>query len=112
VRYEDLVVDLAGQTRRIVQHCGLEWDSRCLDFHATERPVRTASATQVRQPIYRSAIGRAQPYAGYLEPLLRALTAKDHAESTGRIEPAVSVTSLPNESPARSSPASPAFRYG
>ena len=112
VRYEDLVVDLAGQARRIVQHCGLEWDSSCLDFHATERPVRTASATQVRRPIYRSAIGRAQPYAGYLEPLLTALTAKDHPESTGRIESAVSVTSLPIESPARFSPASPAFRYG
>lgn len=112
VRYEDLVVDLAGQARRIIQYCDLQWDSRCLDFHATERPVRTASATQVRQPIYRSAIGRAQPYARYLEPLLAALTAKDLAESTGRIEPAVSVTFSPNESPARSSPASPAFRYG
>ena len=112
VRYEDLVVDLAGQARRIVQHCELEWDRRCIDFHATERPVRTASATQVRQPIYRSAIGRAQPYARCLEPLLKALTAKDHAESTGRIEPAVSVTFSPNGSRARFSPESPAFRYG
>ncbi len=80
VRYEDLVVDLAGQARRIIRHCELEWDSRCLDFHDIDRPVRTASATQVRQPIYRSAVGRAQPYARHLEPLLAALTAKDRAE--------------------------------
>jgi hypothetical protein len=44
--------------QRIIAHYGLDWDERCLAFHQTERPVRTASATQVRQPIYNSAIGR------------------------------------------------------
>jgi hypothetical protein len=73
VRYEDVVADLEGQARRIIAHCGLEWDARCLDFHQTERPVRTASATQVRQPIYSSAVGRARAYEPYLGPLLQEL---------------------------------------
>jgi hypothetical protein len=51
----------------------LPWDQRCLSFHQTERSVRTASATQVRQPIYRSAVGRWRVYENELEPLLRAL---------------------------------------
>ena len=58
VRYEDVVADLEGEARRILVHCGLAWDARCLAFHQTERPVRTASDSQVRQPIYRNAIGR------------------------------------------------------
>jgi len=77
VRYEDLVADLAPQARRIVAHCGLEWDERCLVFHQTRRPVRTASATQVRQPLYRSAVGRARPYAAMLGPLIAALQSED-----------------------------------
>jgi TPR repeat len=54
---KDVVADLEGQARRILAHCGLDWDPNCLQFHRTERPMRTARATQVRQPIYRSAIG-------------------------------------------------------
>jgi hypothetical protein len=77
VRYEDVVADLEGQARHMIAHCGLEWDPRCLAFHATERPVRTASATQVRRPIYRSAIGRWRVYEEFLAPLLREL-AEDH----------------------------------
>ena len=73
VRYEDVVADVEGQARRIIAHCGLPWDGRCLSFHQTERPVRTASATQVRQPIYKSAIGRWQVYERHLGPLLEAL---------------------------------------
>jgi tetratricopeptide (TPR) repeat protein len=73
VRYEDVVADLEGAARRIIAHCGLDWDARCLDFHRTERPVRTASATQVRQPIYTSAVGRARVYGRYLGPLLAEL---------------------------------------
>lgn len=73
VRYEDVVADLEKQARRIIEYCGLPWDDRCLSFHETERPVRTASATQVRQPIYKSAVGRWRVYEGQLEPLLRGL---------------------------------------
>jgi hypothetical protein len=74
VRYEDIVSDLEGQARRLIAHCGLDWDARCLEFHRTERPIRTASATQVRKPIYGSAVGRWRVYEPYLGPLLAELT--------------------------------------
>jgi len=73
VRYEELVSDLEAMARRIIAHCGLEWDARCLDFHQLQRPVRTASATQVRQPLYTSAIGRWRHYQQFLGPLLAEL---------------------------------------
>jgi tetratricopeptide (TPR) repeat protein len=73
VRYEDVVADLEQQARRIIGYCGLPWDDRCLSFHETDRPVRTASATQVRQPIYTSAIGRWRVYEGQIAPLLNGL---------------------------------------
>jgi Flp pilus assembly protein TadD len=73
VRYEELVGDVEGQARRIIAHCGLEWDARCLSFHTIDRPVRTASVSQVRQPIYRHAMGRARAYEAFLGPLKAAL---------------------------------------
>jgi tetratricopeptide (TPR) repeat protein len=73
VRYEDVVFDLEGQARRILAHCGLDWDARCLDFHRTERWVATASMSQVRQPLYQSSVGRWRAYAPFLGPLLSAL---------------------------------------
>jgi tetratricopeptide (TPR) repeat protein len=74
IRYEELVADLETQAKRLVEFCGLEWDSACLSFHKTERPVRTASVIQVRQPIYGSSVGRWQPYEKELEPFLRAFS--------------------------------------
>ena len=73
VRYEDVVDDIEGQARRIIAHCGLEWEDQCLAFHKTQRPVRTASVTQVRQPIYRNSVGRWRPDRALLEPLFEAL---------------------------------------
>jgi tetratricopeptide (TPR) repeat protein len=73
VRYEDVVADLEGQARRIVAYCGLEWDARCLEFQNADRPVRTASVAEVRQPIYASAIGRWRAYEPFLAPLRDAL---------------------------------------
>ena len=73
VRYEAVVDDLAGQARRIVAHCGLDWNDACLAFHATKRPVRTASHAQVRQSIYRGSVGRPRPPHDLLLPLLAAL---------------------------------------
>ena len=52
VSYEEMVNDLEGTARRLIDWCGLEWEPACLEFHKTERPVRTASATQVRQALY------------------------------------------------------------
>jgi tetratricopeptide (TPR) repeat protein len=77
VAYEDVVDDVETQARRIVAHCGLEWDDRCLEFYKTERPVLTASHAQVRQPIYRSSVGRARPPRELLLPLLEALGIED-----------------------------------
>jgi tetratricopeptide (TPR) repeat protein len=75
VQYEDLVADVEHQARRIVTHCGLEWNDACLNFYETERSVRTASAIQVRLPIYQSSIGRWRPYEARLQPLLKELEA-------------------------------------
>ena len=73
VQYEDVVHDLEGEARRIIAHCGLQWDDSCLAFYKTERSVRTASATQVRQPIYQTSIGRWRRHEAQLQPLLREL---------------------------------------
>jgi hypothetical protein len=73
VQYEDVVADLEDQARRIIAHCGLAWEDACLAFHKTRRPVRTSSVAQVRQPIYRSSIGRWRPYREHLRPLLLEL---------------------------------------
>jgi tetratricopeptide (TPR) repeat protein len=70
VPYAELVADQEGWTRRIVDFIGLEWDERCLDYHATQRPVLTASFWQVRQKIYKSSIGRWRSYEKFLGPLL------------------------------------------
>jgi hypothetical protein len=78
VRYEDIVDDMAGEARRLIAFCGLDWDPACLDFHTTQRQVRTASAPQVRQPIYRGSVGRWKPYAPHLAPLLSALNSPSH----------------------------------
>ncbi len=75
VSYEALIGDFEAQARRIVAHCGLGWDDACLAFHETRRPIRTASATQVRQPLYRSSVEPWRPDAARLAPLLRALGA-------------------------------------
>lgn len=73
IHYEDLVADTETQARRLLEYCGLEWDDACLEFHATKRKVRTASITQVRQPIYTSSVDRWRRYGNTLAPLLEAL---------------------------------------
>jgi tetratricopeptide (TPR) repeat protein len=74
VRYEEVVANLEGMARRIVAHCGLEWDAHCLAFHQTKRPIRTASVTQVRRPIYKSSMGHRFKYETFLAPLLAELS--------------------------------------
>ena len=73
VHYESLVEDTEGQVRRLLAHCGLPFEEACLRFHETKRPVRTASAEQVRQPINRSGIGTWRRFEGHLEPLAQVL---------------------------------------
>lgn len=71
--YEDLVANLEPTVRRLLDHCGLPWDERCLNFHEAGRSVRTASATQVRQSLYASSLARWRRYEKHLGPLIAAL---------------------------------------
>jgi tetratricopeptide (TPR) repeat protein len=73
VWHEDVVTDLESNVRRILDFCGLEFESACLDFHKTERSVRTASSEQVRQPIYRAGLDQWRNYEPWLGPLHEAL---------------------------------------
>ena len=73
VPYEELVGDFEPWARRVIDFCGLPWDDACLAFHETKRPVRTASASQVRMPIFKSSVGRWVAYKDLLEPLIREL---------------------------------------
>jgi tetratricopeptide (TPR) repeat protein len=73
VDYEAVVNDLEREARRMLEFLRLPWDERVLRFHETERPVRTASVNQVRQPIYRTSAGRWRKHAAHLQPLLAAL---------------------------------------
>jgi tetratricopeptide (TPR) repeat protein len=66
VHYEETVTDLEAQVRRILAHCGLPFEEQCLRFHETERAVKTASSEQVRQPIYRGALGKWRRYEKHL----------------------------------------------
>ena len=74
VNYEALTNDLEGQSRRLIEFIGLAWESACMDFHLTERPVSTVSYWQVRQPLYQSSVGRWRNYEKHLGPLFAALS--------------------------------------
>ena len=90
VRYEDMVHDQEGQTRRLLEHCGLEWEDQCLRFYETERAINTASSEQVRQPIYTKALNFWRNYEDelaelitILEPLLKDMPEADRPASLG-----------------------------
>jgi hypothetical protein len=73
VNHEDVVNDLEGNVRRILAFCGLEFEPACLEFHKTERSVRTVSAAQVRRPIYREGTEQWRNFEPWLGPLKAAL---------------------------------------
>ncbi len=84
VHYEALVNDFENEARRIVAWCGLEWDEACLRFQEAARPVKTASSVQVRQPLYRSSVGRWRPSDEVLRPLLEGLRMSEAAAGTAK----------------------------
>ncbi len=88
VQYEDVVADLETQVRRILHHCGLPFEQACVDFHETERAVRTASSEQVRQPIFQDGLDQWQNYEAYLGPLRTTLGDDLAAPPTRRRHPA------------------------
>lgn len=67
VHYEETVIDLEGQVRRILEHCGLPFEEACVRFHETARAVQTASSEQVRRPIYREGLGKWRCYEKHLD---------------------------------------------
>jgi Tfp pilus assembly protein PilF len=73
VFYERVVNDTESEVRRLLDYCGLPFEADCLRFFENERPVRTASAEQVRQPIYRDGIEQWRNFEPWLEPLKAAL---------------------------------------
>lgn len=73
VQHEDVVSDLEGSVRRMLDFCGLEFEPQCIDFHKTVRSVRTASSEQVRQPIFRDGLDQWKHFEPWLEPLKTAL---------------------------------------
>jgi tetratricopeptide (TPR) repeat protein len=73
IDYETLVADLEGESRRLIEFLGLDWEPACLEFHKTERPVLTASGWQVRQPLFTRSVGRWRKYEQHLGPLLEVL---------------------------------------
>lgn len=73
VQYEDVVNDTETWVRKIIDYCGLEWDERCLRYYESDRIVRTASYSQVQEPIYTRSVNRWKHYEKYLQPLINAL---------------------------------------
>lgn len=73
LRYEDIVTDFEPAVRRLLDFCGLGFEEACLNFHENDAPVATASAAQVRQPLYRSALDRWKRYRPAIDPALRIL---------------------------------------
>jgi tetratricopeptide (TPR) repeat protein len=73
VDYHETVADLESVARRLVAACGLDWEPACLEFHRTERPVRTASLAQVRQPVYQRSLARWKHYGAPLADLFAGL---------------------------------------
>jgi hypothetical protein len=73
VIYERMVEDTEREVRALLDHIGLEFEPACLEFHKTERAVRTASSEQVRRPIYRDSTEEWRDYTAHLGPLEEAL---------------------------------------
>jgi tetratricopeptide (TPR) repeat protein len=73
VQHEDVVADLEGSVRRLLEYCGLPFEPQCLEFYRTERSVRTASSEQVRQPIFREGLDQWRHYEPWLGPLKAGL---------------------------------------
>jgi hypothetical protein len=73
IQYESLVTDLEGESRRLIEFLDLKWEPGCLDFHRNKRTVQTASAWQVRQPLYNRSLRRWRHYERHLGPLLEEL---------------------------------------
>ena len=73
IQYEEMVTDFENQVHRLLEYCELPWEDNCINFHETERPIRTASSEQVRQPIYSKSINHWRNYEQHLGELIEVL---------------------------------------
>ena len=73
VQYEDVVTDFETQVRRVLEFCELPWEDSCVRFYETDRPVRTASSEQVRQPVYSKSVNFWRNYEDKLDELITVL---------------------------------------
>jgi hypothetical protein len=74
MQHEEVVEDLEGSVRRVLQFCGLEFEPACLEFWKTERNVRTASSEQVRRPLFKEGLNQWRNFEPWLGPLKEALS--------------------------------------
>ncbi|HET9230587.1 MAG TPA: sulfotransferase, partial [Vitreimonas sp.] len=80
VRYEEVVEDQEGQSRRLLQHCGLAWEDQVSEFYSSNKQASTtASASQVRQPVYKTSVAKWRRYEKHLAPL-RDILARNGVE--------------------------------
>jgi hypothetical protein len=73
VHHEDVIDDLEGSVRRVLDYCGLPFEPACVEYYKTKRSVRTPSSEQVRQPIFRDGLDQWKKYEHWLGPLKDAL---------------------------------------
>ena len=78
VLYEDVVSNTEKEAKALIKFIGLEWNDKCLEFHKSDRPVKTASVAQVRKPIYKTAVKRWKKYGAGLKPLADAIEGKSN----------------------------------
>lgn len=84
VVYEDVVADTEKEAKRLIEFLGLPWNDKCLEFHKSDRPVKTASVAQVRKPIYKSSVKRWAKYGEGLKPLVDAIEGKSGKTSKAK----------------------------
>jgi hypothetical protein len=78
------VADTEKEARRLIEFLGLPWDPKCVDFHKSDRPVKTASVAQVRRPIYKTSVKRWMKYGDGLQPLADAIEGKSAKPAEGK----------------------------
>ena len=84
VVYEDVVADTEKEAKRLIEFLGLPWNEKCVDFHKSDRPVKTASVAQVRKPIYKTSVQRWKKYGPGLQPLVDAIDGKAGAKEASK----------------------------
>ena len=78
VKYEELIANQEVVSKKMIDFCDLQWEESCMSFHSTKRAVGTASAVQVKQPIYSSSVNLWKNYENELKPLIKIINKEDN----------------------------------